>query len=282
MNPTASSFDPTGWSSDSDDNQVFVSYKSLVRCLEAEQDRHEQTKCQLDSARARIGDLEAELKKAEADKNSLTGSVKMLSGIIKHNKDRLEKKVGAASESITETSAKETAAAVPTTPSKAIPQSATKGHSPTIATIAKAKSSETTLYKQVDPSIDQNELFNLDLLKTQPQDDPNSLASRRSRTLRKHFMLDDDSEASTDKIAEAAELAGDTDKLVQVSPPQGDKLRSSLNMASVTPTTVVFKAESQQAAPADTNTEIAVNTPKKYSPIKLQVRPSNSFFVNAR
>lgn len=281
MNPTASSFDPTGWSSDSDDNQVFVSYKSLVLCLESEQDRHEQTKRELSQARARIENLEAELKKAQAEKNSLTGSVKLLSGIIKHNKDRLEKKAGASSETITETSAKDTVAALPTTPSKAIPQSASIGHSPSITNAAKAKSPETTLVKQVDPSIDQKELFNLDLLKAQPQDDPNSLASRRSRTLRKHFLLDDDSEDSTDKSAEAAELAGDTDKLVQVSLSQADKLRSSLNMTATTPTTVVYKKESQQVASAGTNTEVAVNTPKKYSLSKLQVRPPDSPFLNS-
>ena len=284
MNPTASSFDPSGSSSDSDKNGVVLSYKTLVRCLEVEQDRHEQTQAHLGQALARIEDLEAELNKVHGEKKSLAGSIKMLTGIIQHNKDRLEKKPDVSTEILTgneiQRSAKDTVAAVPatvTTPSKAISQLATNGHSSVIANIAEAQSSDTALVKQVDPASDQNDLFNLDLLKTHTQGGPDTPASRRSRALRKHFSLDDDSEASTDKIVEAADGA---DELVHIIPSKADKFQSNTNMGPATPTKRSPKEDTGHAGSvsAELKTEIAVDTPKKYFTAKLQVRPLPSSF----
>ncbi|RMZ86316.1 hypothetical protein DV736_g6457, partial [Chaetothyriales sp. CBS 134916] len=88
MNPVTTPFVPVHVPdlSFTDLSNLFISTQTMFRALETEQGAHHHTKIQLECALARIKKLEAEQAKRKEQVSSLCASVKMLGGIIKHNK----------------------------------------------------------------------------------------------------------------------------------------------------------------------------------------------------
>jgi hypothetical protein len=91
MNPKAVSFDPVASPSSEAESTIMPSYKSLVRCLEGEQERHLETKAKLAAVLSRVKELEAEVVDLYAEKQALSGSVEFMSNIIQQNMNHITK-----------------------------------------------------------------------------------------------------------------------------------------------------------------------------------------------
>lgn len=274
MNPTAMSFSPSRLSN-ADDNNVMLSYKSLVRCLEGESERHELTKKHLGLALTRIKELEEQLKKIEAEKSSLMASGKMMASMLKHNESRLEKLPEAAThagdkaDAVIEGGVKgenegnlaETVSAQPQTPTKS---RATDAEYATNGT-TNYEAAEAALNGDDDDATGQTKRFNLDLLN--PDKSPDTPASRRSLALRKHFDIDDASNSSVD---EAVKDGGSSEKTL----PGSIEFRSSTQTAELTPTKVNSKKDDQASRGLTQSIDATANSVPasvKYKAVKLQV-----------
>lgn len=275
MNPNASAFDPSGSASDTDENRVMLSYNSLVSCLEAEQERQQQTRKRLAQVLSRIDELEALVEKLQTEKRSLAGSVKLLASIVQHNKARREDRGHAMSEASVaevdlspvrksfmtpqEAASKDAGVEVADTQAKACIALGTTDDSIVTNTMGISQPVDSNVNDGAVTSGDHTKRFNLDLLK--PDESPNTPASLRSRILRKHFAVARSSDSSVDYAAEDFEIR---------KPAVSTKLAGTI----LTKVDASLKDQDQAATPLiqdTTRNETDATAAKKYLPVKLQV-----------
>ena len=295
MNPKALSFDPVGPASPASDAEstVMPSYKSIVRCLESEQERHQETKAKLVAALARAKEMEYMAGKLHSDNLTLNASVRYLEEVIARNKDKITQgdktslvEAGFSVIDFAEESDKtpvqnavkmtngdhgKTESKVKTTHdltngktddfAKAQPVTPTKLRAPEdpFVTNGHIQVKDTSTTPQGDAPV-----FNTDMLKKDQT--PGTPASVRSIVLRKHFGADEATELSpTDTIA-GVKGSGKTAV-------DSDTLGSMTNMEQVTPTKTTAKDESIASSDFTQSASIADEsdaTSKTYQ-IKLQV-----------
>lgn len=260
MNPEAGNFDPKLSASDDSQDEAALFNAGLCRALLAEQQSHKETRRNLDNLLIKLQDTQAQLDRVIGENKSLIASVKMLGSIIKHNESRLQARGqdsrsdnnkmdgGGGVEGKQNGTASGTGEALPV-----------NGHCD--ETHEDQHLNFTTVSEQAP--IDQSKLFNLDLLKQ--QDSCNSRTSRLSRTLRKHFSVDDLSSDGSESVKIVVDKSRNPDELVRVSPDETPKAKGpSAKEQEYSPSKTTFRPEQNNGG------TIEVNNLPKYGIDNLQ------------
>ena len=222
MNPIASSFVPSAQAQPSPTglNDITVSTQTMFRALATEQEAHHRTL-------SKLQDAEVENKKMKQEVKSLVQAVNMLGTIIKHNQTRFNLVDAPA------TSAKQ--AAKPREPVSVKLETKPEPKPILYDVLARRKVeyaeqeesaptesdsvSSTGTTKQVKSQAGEFDLFNLDLLKSPTSTDSTGAAAISSK-LRKHFLLDSDSDDQLALTAGTTSKHTDESLLIQIIPGQ--------------------------------------------------------------
>lgn len=169
MNPVASHFVPADSLQTRDGSEPEV--LALIRVLTTEQRAHEATQASLQTACARLVDVETQLNKLENQNKSLTSTVKMLKSIIKNQQGKIQE----SSSSLNKSSDEDIAAGAETKGSKSsncilydvvARQRAEYENDTACSSSESINSSDIGLRKKPDSQLNDSQVFDLDLLRS--------------------------------------------------------------------------------------------------------------------
>ena len=273
MNPVAGTFVPRGATLGFGLDDQNASLHALVRSLAAEQYAHHNTQIALEDAKAKVSELTGQLEAANMQDKRMKAQMDMLKGIIKHNRHEIE------AETPTKLITEENTPKDPgpqITPivydvlarqraNRAAREAAEAEAEDEIANTVSVKEEEqlSTPRMRATPTIDDINLFRLDMLKSPSNGDPEQSAI--SRSLRRHFQesvsTTEDSQADRLSRVITPPPAQKPNTLISLSPEELAKNETYSSLAAAA------KKLQQQAT-------VMADTPTKRSTVKVRSFPT--------
>lgn len=188
MNPIASTFVPSDSSQTQHGNEPEV--LALIRALTAEQQAHEAAQASLQTACARLVEVENQLRKLENQNKSLTSTVNMLKSIIKNQQSKIQETSSSLNKSSSEAIAAGAKSKEPELSNcilyDVVAKQRAEYHNDKASDSSEnVKSSHSGLWKNSDSQLSYDRLFDLNLLKNTGSE--GSQFSNSSRSFPREF-----------------------------------------------------------------------------------------------